>query len=62
MIYKRRNRESMKLHINNSNYTTEAIDDIKKYYPRIPDDVFVQLIQLNQREITNCSYVKTNFL
>lgn len=47
MIYKRKDRKSMKLYINNSNYITEAIDDIKKYYPRIPDDVFMQLIQLD---------------
>ena len=37
----------LKLYITDSNYITEAIDDIKKYYPRIPDDVFMQLIQLD---------------
>ena len=37
----------MKLYIIESNYVTEAIDDIKKYYPNIPDDVFMQLIALD---------------
>ena len=31
----------LKLYITDSSYITEAIDDIKKYYPRIPDDVFI---------------------
>lgn len=37
----------LKLYITESNYVTEAIDDIKKYYPKIPDDVFMQLISLD---------------
>ena len=28
----------MKLYIDNSNYITEAIDDIKKYYPKKVSD------------------------
>jgi hypothetical protein len=37
----------LKLYITESNYVTEAIDDIKKYYPNIPDDVFMRLIALD---------------
>ena len=37
----------LKLYITESNYVTEAIDDIKKYYPNIPDGVFMQLIALD---------------
>ena len=28
-------------------YLQEAIQDVKKYYPNIPDDVFMQLIALD---------------
>ena len=37
----------MKLYIKESYELTEAIADIKKYYPKIPDDVFMQLISLD---------------
>lgn len=37
----------MKLYINEDTYLQEGIDDIKKYYPNIPDDIFIQLIELD---------------
>lgn len=37
----------MKLHIREQTYLQEAIADIKKYYPNIDDDVFMQLINLD---------------
>ena len=36
----------IKLYINESNLL-ETLEDIKKYYPRIPDDIFKQLIELD---------------
>jgi hypothetical protein len=37
----------LKLYIDESYLFTEAIADIKKYYPNIPDDTFMQLISLD---------------
>ena len=37
----------MKLHIKEDFYLREALNDIKKYYPNIDDNMFMQLIQLD---------------
>ena len=47
MTYKRERVDTMKLYIKESNFISEAIADIKKYYPNIDNDIFNMLINLD---------------
>ena len=48
----------MKLRIRESNFLHEDIDAVRKYYPNIPDDIFMQLISLDPTYRNNNSLGK----
>ena len=48
----------MKLRIRENNFLHEDIDAVRKYYPNIPDDIFMQLIALDPTYRNNNSLGK----